>query len=195
MVPFNSLARNPSMPKSMLHSWWIFFGWSQIPSFCSETYKMMSISAAFVTGKQAYVETLKLLWLDLTWCSCGFSRGATGLDFSRCSSQRPWFDFYGGQRVVQVPTGISPTWKPKTSYFGTTISFKIGSWAMAGVSVSFIQKITTFFFFCGKKSGSPNLWWRELGLLSSAAGLFLGGAHPPKRNSGRPSSNFLGPSR
>lgn len=197
MVPFNSLARNPSMPKSMLHSRWTFFlGWSQIPSFCSETYKMMSISAAFVTGKQAYVETLKLLWLDLTWFSCGIPGGPRGWK-SQCS-QRPWFHSMRSAsctgwtfswHVYRIPytNRNFATWKPKTSYFGTTISFKIDPEPWLGCQFRSSKKST----FLVRK---PESLVARAGSLVICSWDFLGGAHPPKRkrrNIGRPSTNYV----
>lgn len=157
--------------------------------------------AAFVTGKQAYVETLKLLWLDLTWCSCGIP-GSHGVGLA-LASQRPWFDFYEVSELYRlylfmtcIPyTVYQPEFrnmKTKTSYFGTHLFQDHHGF----VSVSFIQHAHVFFLW-EKKSGSPNLWWPELGLLSSAMGFFGRGPPPEKEKEKHrsPKHQFLGPSR
>ena len=198
------------MPKSMFHSWWIFFGWSQIPSFCSETYKMMSsVQPLWQESKRTWK---RWSYFDWIWHDALVEyRGATGLEIAMFP-RRPWFDFYGGQRVAQVvpfhdmytvyriPTGISPHENLKHH---TLEPISLDRILSHGWGVSFVHpKNPRFFFWGAKQVRKPeSLVARAGSLVICSCFFFFGRGPPPEKEKGKhrspkhQCSNFLGPSR
>ena len=186
--PFKSLARNPSIPKSMFHSWCFFFldDHRSHPFAAKPTRWCQFLQPLWQESKRTWKRWsyFDWIWHDALveypggprgWISFGLPEAMIWLLWRSASCTGCTFSWH----VYRIP--LQPEFrnmKTKTSYFGTTISFKI---TMALCQFRSSKKSPHFFGGGAKQVRKPESLVARAGSSCHLQLVFFGRGPPPEK--------------